>query len=208
MLSLHYDEAWAFHKLCRKVFIYANLYYASLKNFGKKNVRTIKKMLGQYFSGAVLWKAVATQIKMAHTIINLLVKLEEIKTQIRLHFILLSNQWNTITETQKNKTKQNNWCLTLWLNIKLYFSIMSMGRTYIQYQTTKFLPNKKRMVFCFSMQNNNITTLTDETFCKGNDTHYIRYNMLEVRLDGNPVILAQHPNSFICLRALPIGLYK
>ncbi|KAK1801743.1 hypothetical protein P4O66_022378 [Electrophorus voltai] len=59
-----------------------------------------------------------------------------------------------------------------------------------------------------TFKNNNITTLTDETFCKGNDTHYIRYNMLEVRLDGNPLILAQHPNSFICLRSLPIGHYK
>ncbi|KAL7859985.1 hypothetical protein SRHO_G00151320 [Serrasalmus rhombeus] len=58
------------------------------------------------------------------------------------------------------------------------------------------------------LHNNNITTLTDETFCKGNDTHYIRYNMQEVRLDGNPLVLAQHPNSFICLRALPIGHYK
>ncbi|XP_027026069.1 osteoglycin, paralog b isoform X1 [Tachysurus fulvidraco] len=58
------------------------------------------------------------------------------------------------------------------------------------------------------LHNNNITILTDETFCKGNDTHYIRYSMQEVRLDGNPIILAQHPNSFICLRSLPIGLYK
>ncbi|KAF5903503.1 mimecan-like [Clarias magur] len=58
------------------------------------------------------------------------------------------------------------------------------------------------------LHNNNITMLTDETFCKGNDTHYIRHNMQEVRLDGNPLILAQHPNSFICLRSLPIGLYN
>ncbi|XP_076840095.1 osteoglycin, paralog b [Brachyhypopomus gauderio] len=67
------------------------------------------------------------------------------------------------------------------------------------------LPETLRVVH---LHNNNITTLTDETFCKGNDTHYIRHNMLEIRLDGNPVILAQHPNSFICLRALPIGHYK
>ncbi|KAL7864742.1 hypothetical protein AOLI_G00161620 [Acnodon oligacanthus] len=67
------------------------------------------------------------------------------------------------------------------------------------------LPESLRVVH---LHNNNITTLTDETFCKGNDTHYIRYNMQEVRLDGNPLVLAQHPNSFICLRALPIGHYK
>ncbi|XP_051518174.1 mimecan-like isoform X2 [Myxocyprinus asiaticus] len=67
------------------------------------------------------------------------------------------------------------------------------------------LPESLRVVH---LHNNNITTLTDETFCKGNDTHYIRYNMLEVRLDGNPIVLAHHSNSFICLRALPIGHYK
>ncbi|XP_072553347.1 osteoglycin, paralog b [Salminus brasiliensis] len=67
------------------------------------------------------------------------------------------------------------------------------------------LPESLRVVH---LHNNNITTLTDGTFCRGNDTHYIRYNMQEVRLDGNPLILAQHPNSFICLRALPIGHYK
>ncbi|XP_051962375.1 mimecan-like [Xyrauchen texanus] len=66
------------------------------------------------------------------------------------------------------------------------------------------LPESLRVVH---LHNNNITTFTDETFCKGNKTH-IRYNMQEVRLDGNPIVLAQHPNSFICLRSLPIGHYK
>ncbi|XP_051516751.1 mimecan-like [Myxocyprinus asiaticus] len=66
------------------------------------------------------------------------------------------------------------------------------------------LPESLRVVH---LHNNNITTFTDETFCKGNETH-IRYNMQEVRLDGNPIVLAQYPNSFICLRALPIGQYK
>ncbi|XP_056304977.1 osteoglycin, paralog b [Danio aesculapii] len=67
------------------------------------------------------------------------------------------------------------------------------------------LPESLRVVH---LHNNNITSLTDDTFCKGNSTHYIRHNMQEVRLDGNPLTLAQHPNSFICLRALPIGHYK
>ncbi|KAM4609803.1 osteoglycin, paralog b [Polymixia lowei] len=66
------------------------------------------------------------------------------------------------------------------------------------------LPESLRIVH---LNNNNISTVTAETFCKGNNTHYIRGNMEEVRLDGNPLILAQHPNSFICLRALPIGQY-
>ena len=57
------------------------------------------------------------------------------------------------------------------------------------------------------LQRNNIATISDETFCKTNDTHYIRANMEEVRLDGNPLLLAKHPKSFLCLRALPIGNY-
>lgn len=57
------------------------------------------------------------------------------------------------------------------------------------------------------LQNNKITTVSDETFCQGNNTQYIRANMEEVRLDGNPLMLAKHPNSFVCLRALPIGPY-
>ncbi|XP_030623605.1 osteoglycin, paralog b [Chanos chanos] len=67
------------------------------------------------------------------------------------------------------------------------------------------LPESLRIVH---LHNNNITAVTDETFCKGNSSYYIRHNMQEIRLDGNPVMLAQHPNSFICLKTLPVGNYK
>ncbi|TRY93935.1 hypothetical protein DNTS_035535 [Danionella cerebrum] len=67
------------------------------------------------------------------------------------------------------------------------------------------LPESLRVVH---LHNNNITSLTDDTFCRGNGTRYIRYNMQEVRMDGNPITLAQHPNSFTCLKSLPIGHYK
>uniref|UniRef100_A0A8C2GEH8 Osteoglycin, paralog a n=1 Tax=Cyprinus carpio TaxID=7962 RepID=A0A8C2GEH8_CYPCA len=56
--------------------------------------------------------------------------------------------------------------------------------------------------------NNNISSLTADTFCKSNDTYYIRPNMNEIRIDGNPVILGQYPTSFICLQSLPIGRYQ
>ncbi|XP_071776897.1 osteoglycin, paralog b [Centroberyx gerrardi] len=69
------------------------------------------------------------------------------------------------------------------------------------------IPQLPESIHTVHLNNNNITTLTDETFCRGNNTHYIRSNMEEVRLDGNPLLLAQHPNSFICLRTLPIGKY-
>ncbi|KAK3519073.1 hypothetical protein QTP70_016351 [Hemibagrus guttatus] len=86
--------------------------------------------------------------------------------------------------------------------------LRKLAYLYIGDNELEAIPPLPESLHVVHLHNNNITTMTDETFCKGNDTHYIRYNMQEVRLDGNPIILAQHPNSFICLRSLPIGLYK
>uniref|UniRef100_A0A4W2D4F8 Mimecan n=1 Tax=Bos indicus x Bos taurus TaxID=30522 RepID=A0A4W2D4F8_BOBOX len=66
------------------------------------------------------------------------------------------------------------------------------------------LPESLRVIH---LQFNNITSITDDTFCKANDTSYIRDRIEEIRLEGNPVILGKHPNSFICLKRLPIGSY-
>lgn len=59
----------------------------------------------------------------------------------------------------------------------------------------------------YFLQNNKIAAITDETFCKGNTSYYVRTKMEEVRLDGNPVVLANYPYSFICLQSLPVGWY-
>lgn len=60
---------------------------------------------------------------------------------------------------------------------------------------------------CFVLQYNNITTITDDTFCKSNNTRYIRTRMDEIRMEGNPILLAKHVNAFSCLRTLPVGTY-
>ncbi|KAI4573967.1 hypothetical protein MJG53_020482, partial [Ovis ammon polii x Ovis aries] len=66
------------------------------------------------------------------------------------------------------------------------------------------LPESLRVIH---LQFNNITSITDDTFCKANDTSYIRDRIEEIRLEGNPIILGKHPNSFICLKRLPVGSY-
>ncbi|KAJ8333359.1 hypothetical protein SKAU_G00422550 [Synaphobranchus kaupii] len=73
-----------------------------------------------------------------------------------------------------------------------------------QLEAVPHLPESLRVVH---LQNNNITAITDETFCKGNTTRYLRTKMDVIRLDGNPVGLGIYPYSFICLRLLPIGRY-
>ncbi|NXT39551.1 MIME protein, partial [Pelecanoides urinatrix] len=66
------------------------------------------------------------------------------------------------------------------------------------------LPESLRILH---LQYNNITTITDDTFCKSNNTRYIRTHMDEIRMEGNPILLAKHVNAFSCLRTLPVGSY-
>ncbi|XP_029477415.1 osteoglycin, paralog b [Oncorhynchus nerka] len=85
--------------------------------------------------------------------------------------------------------------------------LTKMAYLYLGNNELEAIPQLPESLHIVHLYNNKITTLSDETFCQGNNTQYIRANMEEVRLDGNPLMLAKHPNSFVCLRALPIGLY-
>lgn len=68
-------------------------------------------------------------------------------------------------------------------------------------------PNLPESLRVIHLQFNSISSITDDTFCKANDTRYIRERIEEIRLEGNPIALGKHPNSFICLKRLPIGSY-
>ncbi|XP_010873260.1 osteoglycin, paralog a [Esox lucius] len=72
-------------------------------------------------------------------------------------------------------------------------------------QAIPLIPESVRILH---LQNNNITDVSADTFCKSNNTYYVRPNLIEVRMDGNPVLLSKHPNIFTCLKSLPIGKYR
>ncbi|CAL8367771.1 unnamed protein product [Lota lota] len=86
--------------------------------------------------------------------------------------------------------------------------LSELAYLYLGNNELEVIPQLPESLQVVHLNNNNINTITDQTFCKGNTTQYIRSAMEEVRLDGNPLVLAQHPNSFICLRNLPTGLYR
>lgn len=86
--------------------------------------------------------------------------------------------------------------------------LTSLRNLYLGDNALEAVPMIPESVRVFHIQNNNISTVSADTFCKSNNTYYIRPNMNEIRMDGNPVILAQYPNSFICLQSLPIGRYQ
>lgn len=74
-----------------------------------------------------------------------------------------------------------------------------------QLEAVPYIPDSVRILH---LQNNNITEVNINTFCRSNDTYYLRPSLSEVRMDGNPVVLSKYPDSFTCMKVLPVGRYR
>ncbi|NWS07634.1 OPT protein, partial [Motacilla alba] len=57
------------------------------------------------------------------------------------------------------------------------------------------------------LQNNNIQTMHEDTFCDSQEQGQIRWALEDIRLDGNPINLSLFPNAFFCLPRLPTGRF-
>ncbi|NWS61782.1 OPT protein, partial [Chunga burmeisteri] len=57
------------------------------------------------------------------------------------------------------------------------------------------------------LQNNNIQTMHEDTFCDSQDHSQIRRVLEDIRLDGNPINLSLFPNAYFCLPRLPTGRF-
>ncbi|KAI7795052.1 opticin [Triplophysa rosa] len=55
------------------------------------------------------------------------------------------------------------------------------------------------------LQNNNIQSINQDTFCNSHDMSYIRKSLEDIRLDGNPVDINLYAQTFVCLPRLPVG---
>uniref|UniRef100_A0A673JSS7 Opticin n=1 Tax=Sinocyclocheilus rhinocerous TaxID=307959 RepID=A0A673JSS7_9TELE len=53
--------------------------------------------------------------------------------------------------------------------------------------------------------NNNIQSMSQDTFCNTQDKNYIRKALEDIRIDGNPVDINLYAQAYICLPRLPIG---
>uniref|UniRef100_A0A672UK88 Opticin n=1 Tax=Strigops habroptila TaxID=2489341 RepID=A0A672UK88_STRHB len=58
------------------------------------------------------------------------------------------------------------------------------------------------------LQNNNIQTMHEDTFCDSQDHSQIRRALEDIRLDGNPINLGLFPNAYFCLPRLPTGRFS
>ncbi|NXO67618.1 OPT protein, partial [Phainopepla nitens] len=58
------------------------------------------------------------------------------------------------------------------------------------------------------LQNNNIQTMHEDTFCDSQEQGQIRRALEDIRLDGNPINLSLFPDAFFCLPRLPTGRFS
>ncbi|KFW76674.1 Opticin, partial [Manacus vitellinus] len=57
------------------------------------------------------------------------------------------------------------------------------------------------------LQNNNIRTMHEDTFCDSQDHSQVRRALEDIRLDGNPINLSLFPDAYFCLPRLPTGRF-
>ncbi|XP_028262558.1 opticin [Parambassis ranga] len=55
------------------------------------------------------------------------------------------------------------------------------------------------------LQNNNIQSLHQDTFCNLHDLTFIRRNLEDIRLDRNPLNINMFAQAYVCLPRLPVG---
>ncbi|XP_076860012.1 opticin [Brachyhypopomus gauderio] len=55
------------------------------------------------------------------------------------------------------------------------------------------------------MQNNNVQSLNQDTFCNSHDMSYLRKALEDIRLDGNPVDINRYAQAYVCLPRIPVG---
>ncbi|XP_061687462.1 osteoglycin, paralog a [Syngnathoides biaculeatus] len=102
----------------------------------------------------------------------------------------------------------NNRLKTKGVKATAFKKLNRLVNLYLANNELEAVPQIPEMVATLHLQNNNITEVNVNTFCKANDTYYLRPSLSEVRLDGNPVVLSKYPDSFTCMKVLPIGRYR
>ncbi|XP_069330116.1 mimecan isoform X1 [Eulemur rufifrons] len=108
----------------------------------------------------------------------------------------------TLFNAKHNKIKSRG------IKANAFKKLNNLSFLYLDHNALESVPlNLPESLRVIHLQFNSITSITDDTFCKANDTSYIRDRIEEIRLEGNPISLGKHPNSFICLKRLPIGSY-
>uniref|UniRef100_A0A3B4AML3 Mimecan n=1 Tax=Periophthalmus magnuspinnatus TaxID=409849 RepID=A0A3B4AML3_9GOBI len=101
-----------------------------------------------------------------------------------------------------------NMLKTKGVKANAFKKLTKLSNLYLSDNQLEAVPHIPESVRTLHLQNNNITEVSVDTFCRSNDTYYLRPRLTEIRLDGNPVLLSKNPDTFTCLNVLPVGRYR
>ncbi|XP_037534952.1 osteoglycin, paralog a [Nematolebias whitei] len=102
----------------------------------------------------------------------------------------------------------NNFLKTKGVKANTFKKLTKLATLYLADNQLEAVPYVPETVRILHLQNNNITDVNQNTFCRSNDTYYLRPSLSEVRMEGNPVVLSKYPDSFTCMKVLPVGRYR
>ncbi|XP_031422976.1 opticin [Clupea harengus] len=123
--------------------------------------------------------------------------------------LLADNRIQTLPElpkTIKHLDVSNNQLKSARLHDEAFKDMSNLQFLYLSKNQLDYvpvpLPESLRVLH---LQNNNIQTLHEDTFCNHHNTRYVRPALEDIRLDGNPLNINLFPRAYVCLPRLPVG---
>ncbi|KAF4107523.1 opticin isoform X2 [Onychostoma macrolepis] len=123
--------------------------------------------------------------------------------------ILADNNIQALPElpaTLKHVDVRNNQLRSSGIHAETFMKMKELQFLYLSNNKLDYIPVPlPESLRVLHLQNNNIQSIGQDTFCNTHDINYIRKALEDIRLDGNPVDINIYAHAYVCLPRLPIG---
>ncbi|XP_053725396.1 opticin isoform X1 [Synchiropus splendidus] len=111
-----------------------------------------------------------------------------------------------LPNTLKRIDLRHNRLISRGLHLEGFKDMEQLEFLYLSNNNLDYIPSPLPLSLrVLHLQNNNIQVLHEDTFCNSHDRSFIRRNLEDIRLDGNPLDLNLFAPAYICLPRLPVG---
>ncbi|XP_077386095.1 opticin [Festucalex cinctus] len=131
----------------------------------------------------------------------------------QLHGLLLAeNNLQALPElpvTLKQIDLRNNQLISQGIHSESFKDMSQLEFLYLSNNNLDYVPTPLPLSLrVLHLQGNNIQSLHEDTFCDSHDRYFIRRNLEDIRLDGNPLNMNLFPQTYVCLPRLPVGSHS
>ncbi|KAM9859981.1 opticin [Aulostomus maculatus] len=123
--------------------------------------------------------------------------------------LLAENSLQAMSElpvTMKRVDLRNNRLVSRGMHAETFKDMSQLKFLYLSNNKLDYVPAPLPLSLrVLHLQNNNIQSLHEDTFCDSHDRNFIRHNLEDIRLDGNPLNINLFAEAYICLPRLPVG---